>query len=95
MLCLTVMILVRDPADVPRVRDLLSQQRRGSLTEPGCLKFDVYHSTAEPRRFVLVEHWASAEALEAHRVAEAYTTIYKPHVLPLVDREGHPSELLG
>jgi quinol monooxygenase YgiN len=70
MLCLTVMILVRDPADVPRVRDLLSQQRRGSLTEPGCLKFDVYHSTVEPRRFVLVEHWASAEALEAHRVAE-------------------------
>ena len=95
MLCLTVMILVRDPADVPRVRDLLSQQRRGSLTEPGCLKFDVYHSTVEPRRFVLVEHWASGEALEAHRLAEAYTTIYKPHVLPLVDREGHPSELLG
>jgi quinol monooxygenase YgiN len=59
------------------------------------LKFDVYHSTVEPRRFVLVEHWASAEALEAHRAAETYTTIYKPHVLPLVDREGHPSELLG
>ena len=80
---------------MPRVRDLLGEQMRRSLTEPGCLRFEVYHSTAEPRRFVLVEHWASPEAVDAHRLAEAYTTIYKPQVLPLVDREGHPAELLA
>ena len=95
MICLTVLLLVRDAADVPRVRDLLGEQMRRSLTEPGCLRFEVYHSTAEPRRFVLVEHWASPEAVDAHRLAEAYTTIYKPQVLPLVDREGHPAELLA
>jgi quinol monooxygenase YgiN len=43
---------------------------------------------------VLVEHWASPEALDAHRLAEAYTTIYKPHVMPLIEREGHPATLL-
>lgn len=95
MITLTVLLLVRDAADVPKVRDLLARQMRGSLTEPGCLKFEVYHSQAEPRRFVLVEHWASAEALDAHRLAEAYNTIYKPLVLPLVDREGHPSDMLA
>jgi hypothetical protein len=95
MICLTVLLLVRDAADVPRVRDLLGEQMRRSRTEPGCLRFEVYHSTAEPRRFVLVEHWASSEAVDAHRLAEAYTTIYKPQVLPLVDREGHPAELLA
>ena len=95
MICLTVLLLVRDAADVPRVRDLLGEQMRRSRTEPGCLRFEVYHSTAEPRRFVLVEHWASPEAVDAHRLAEAYTTIYKPQVLPLVDREGHPAELLA
>lgn len=94
MITLTVLLLVRDVADVPKVRDLLGRQMRGSRVEPGCLKFEVYHSQAEPRRFVLVEHWASAEALDAHRLAEAYTTIYKPQVLPLVDREGHPSDML-
>ena len=26
--------------------------------------------------------------------AAAYTTIYKPQVMPLVDREGHPATLL-
>ncbi len=95
MITLTVLLLVRDAADVPKVRDLLARQMRGSLAEPGCLKFEVYHSQAEPRRFVLVEHWASAEALDAHRLAEAYNTIYKPLVLPLVDREGHPSDMLA
>jgi quinol monooxygenase YgiN len=43
---------------------------------------------------VLVEHWASQEALDQHRLAEAYTTIYKPLVMPLIDREGHPATLL-
>jgi len=95
MICLTILLTAKDAADVPQVRELLGEAMRKSRAEPGCLRFDVYHSTAEPRRFTLVEHWASPEAVEAHRLAEAYTTIYKPRVMPLVDREGHPSELLG
>ena len=94
MICLTILLTVKDAADVPKVRELLGAAMRKSRTEPGCLRFDVYHSTAEPRRFTLVEHWAGQEAIDAHRLAEAYTTIYKPHVMPLVDREGHPSTLL-
>ena len=94
MICLNVLLTAKDPADVPTIRDHLSRAMQKSRAEPGCLRFDVYHSTAEPRRFTLVEHWASQEALEAHRLAEAYTQIYKPHVMPLVDREGHPSTLL-
>jgi quinol monooxygenase YgiN len=94
MLCFHVLLTAKDPADVPRIRDLLTSAMRKSRTEPGCVRFDVYHSSAEPRRFTLVEHWESPEALDAHRLAEAYTTIYKPQVLPLVDREPHPSTLL-
>lgn len=94
MLCFHVLLTAKDQADVPRIRDLLTAAMRKSRAEPGCVRFDVYHSTAEPRRFTLVEHWSSPEALDAHRLAEAYTTIYKPQVLPLVDREPHPSDLL-
>jgi quinol monooxygenase YgiN len=94
MICLNVLLTAKDPADVPKVHDLLVQAMRKSRSEPGCLRFDVYHSTTEPKRFTLVEHWASQEAIDAHRLAEAYTTIYKPQVMPLVDREGHPSTLL-
>jgi quinol monooxygenase YgiN len=94
MICLNVLLLAKDAADVPKIRTHLAEAMRKSRTEPGCLRFDVYHSQAEPRRFVLVEHWESQESLDRHRVAEAYTAVYKPHVMPLVDREGHPATLL-
>ena len=94
MICLTILLTAKNEADVPRLRDLLAEAMRSSRAEPGCLRFDVYHSTAEPRRFTLVEHWADQAAVDAHRLAAAYTTIYKPQVTPLVDREGHPATLL-
>ena len=94
MICLNVLLLAKDPGDAQAIREHLTQAMRTSRTEPGCLRFDVYHSNTEPRRFVLVEHWASQESLDQHRLAEAYTTIYKPLVLPLIDREGHPATLL-
>jgi quinol monooxygenase YgiN len=73
MICLTILLTAKNEADVPRLRDLLAEAMRSSRAEPGCLRFDVYHSTAEPRRFTLVEHWADQAAIDAHRLAEAYT----------------------
>jgi len=94
MICLNVLLTAKNAGDVPKIRDLLAEAMRKSRSEPGCLRFDVYHSSAESRRFTLVEHWASQEAIDQHRLAAAYTEIYKPQVMPLVDREGHPSALL-
>jgi quinol monooxygenase YgiN len=94
MLCLNVLLTAKDPADVPKIRELLTAAMRQSRAEPGCRRFDVYHSSVEPRRFTLVEHWENQAALDQHRLAAAYNEIYKPHVMPLVDREGHPSTLL-
>ena len=94
MICLNILLTAKNEADIPRLRDLLVEAMRMSRAEAGCLRFDVYQSTAEPRRFTLVEHWADQAAVDAHRLAPAYTTIYKPQVMPLVDREGHPSTLL-
>jgi quinol monooxygenase YgiN len=94
MICLNVLLMAKDLAEVPTIREYLAQAMRKSRTEPGCLRFDAYHSNGEPRRFVLVEHWASQEALDQHRLAEAYNTIYKPYVMPLIEREGGPATLL-
>ncbi len=48
----------------------------------------------DPKVFLLVERWESAEALDVHRTAKAYTEIYKPNVLPRVTRSPHPSQLV-
>ena len=70
MICLNVLLLAKDAGDVPAIRDHLTRALRLSRTEPGCLRFDVYHSTAEPRRFVLVEHWASQQALDEPHIRQ-------------------------
>ncbi|WP_189335476.1 putative quinol monooxygenase [Actinoplanes ianthinogenes] len=37
--------------------------------EPGCLRYDMHAVEGDPDRFVLIEEWASAEALQAHDIA--------------------------
>jgi len=95
MIYLNVVLTVKDPNDIPEIQALLSEQGRLSRAEPGCLRFEVYHSTTDARVFLLNEHWSDQAAVDAHRKATAYTTIYQPKVLPKVDRVPHPSELVG
>lgn len=94
MLCLNVWLKVKNPKDGDRVRELLTRACALSRKEPGCLRFEVYRSQADTSRFLLVERWESQSALDGHRQGEAYTGVYQPHVLPLVEREGHPCTLI-
>lgn len=89
-----VLLTVKNEADVPRVRELLHEQCRLSREEPGCARFDVFHSQVDRKFFMLVEAWDSPAALDAHRLAKAYLEIYKPQVLPLVDRTPHGCDLV-
>jgi quinol monooxygenase YgiN len=94
MIYANVLLTVNEEKDVPAIRDLLREQGRLSRMEPGCLRFEVYHSTSDPKVFLLVERWETSEALDVHRTAKAYTQIYKPQVLPRVSRAPHPSQLV-
>jgi quinol monooxygenase YgiN len=95
MIYLNVWLKVKDAADVDRVRGLLIEQARLSRQEPGCVRFEVYQSQNDAATFMLNEHWESQASVDAHRKAHAYTTVYQPQVLPLVDRQGHPSNLVA
>lgn len=94
MIYANIWLTVKDAADVPEIRELLKEQGRLSREEPGCERFEVYHSKSDAKVFLLVERWKDQAALDAHRLATAYTTIYVPKVLPRVDRVPHPSELV-
>jgi len=39
--------------------------------EPGCLKYDCYRDTKNPRAFTFIEHWASQRDLDVHGRSEA------------------------
>ena len=94
MIYINVWLTVKQPADIARVRGLLSEQARLSRQERGCERFEVYQSLTDSARFLLVERWESQAAVDVHRTALAYTTVYQPQVLPLVNREPHPSLLV-
>jgi quinol monooxygenase YgiN len=94
MLYLNIWLTVNQPADIAKVRELLAEAGRLSRQEPGCLRYEAYQSTTDASRFLLHERWESQAALDEHRKAAAYTTVYHPQILPLVTREAHPSALI-
>ena len=89
-----VILKARDPAHIDTLKALLSTQAKVSLTEQGCQRFEVYHSEAEAGVFLLVEWWESQEDLDAHRNAEHFVNVYRPQVIPLVERFPHPCQRL-
>lgn len=89
-----IVLTVNDEKDILEIRELLAEQGRLSRMEPGCERFEVYHSKSDPKTFLLVERWTTQADLDEHRKAKAYTTIYQPQVLPRVSRTPHMSELV-
>ena len=94
MIYINVVLTVKDANDIDEIRGLLTQQSQLSRRESGCERFEVYHSQTDPKVFLLNEHWTDQAAIDGHRKATAYTTIYQPKVLPRVDRVPHPSALI-
>jgi len=89
-----VLLTVKNPEDVATVRELLTEQARLSIEEPGCERFEVYHSQADRQQFMLVEQWQTAADLTQHKEAKAFTELYIPKVIPLVERVPHLSDLV-
>ncbi len=89
-----VLLRVKDIKNISLVGELLKEQAKRSSEEPGCIRFEVYHSSSDVQQFILVEQWANDGDLERHKNAKAFTELYLPKVIPLVDRSPHLSELL-
>lgn len=94
MHCLNVILTVKNEADVPKVRGLLTECGRLSRQEAGCLRYEACHSRSDPKVFMLCERWATEADWLEHRKQRAYLEIYQPQVIPLVDRVPHPSDML-
>jgi quinol monooxygenase YgiN len=89
MIDITVVLTAKNPAALTELRELLAAHVNLSRSEPGCVRFEAYESQSESGTFVLIERWESQSALELHRTAQGFMTIYAPRVLPLVHRVPH------
>ncbi len=94
MFYINVWLTVNDPQNIAKVRELLARCRAGSRAEDGCIRFEVYQSEADERRFLLCEHWRDRAAWEEHRTRKTVQEIYLPQVIPLVTRDAHISSMV-
>ncbi|TWU40395.1 putative quinol monooxygenase [Novipirellula artificiosorum] len=54
--------------------NLLKNMVAESKKEMGCLTYDLYQQTQNPREFSLMETWANLADLEAHKQSEHFKT---------------------
>ena len=95
MIDITVVLSAKDISRVADLRTLLAMQVNLSRQEPGCVRFEAFESQTVSGTFILIERWESQAALDEHRKATGFTTIYAPKVIPLVDRVPHVCTVLA
>ncbi len=70
---LTGFLICRTLEEADRVAALLPDHIRLTRAEPGCLRFEVLRSSADPTRFAVSEAFCDRAAFEAHQMRAALT----------------------
>jgi quinol monooxygenase YgiN/predicted GNAT family acetyltransferase len=68
------------------VASLLSQLGEATRAEPGNLSSDTYRHLSDEREIVLLERYASLDALNAHRATTHYQDLLLAQIAPRLDR---------
>jgi quinol monooxygenase YgiN len=72
------------PGTEGTVLPLVEQLVDATRSEPGNLSFDPYRSLSDPTSYVLLERYASREALTAHRATPHFQKILLSQIVPLL-----------
>ena len=72
------------PGTEDQVLPLVERLVDAARTEPGNLAFDAFRSMRDPTSYVLLERYASREALAAHRATRHFQEIVVEQIVPLL-----------
>jgi quinol monooxygenase YgiN len=73
------------PGTEDQVLPLVAALVTAARAEPGNLAFDVFRSPDEPRSYVLLERYADADAVAAHRDSAHFKDIVLERLVPLLE----------
>ena len=65
-LCKQIEIIAKANS-IDNLKQLLTELIEPSRAEPGCVKYELYQCEEQSERFIIIESWESAEALNAHK----------------------------
>jgi autoinducer 2-degrading protein len=60
------------PDKVEGFKEMIGRNHRGSIAEPGCLRFDVAQSKDDPTEFLLWECYVDEDAARFHKTTPHY-----------------------
>lgn len=60
------------PENIQEFRDAILENRKGTIQEPGNIRFDVLQQADDPGRFMLYEVFESDEAVKLHKETAHY-----------------------
>jgi quinol monooxygenase YgiN len=66
------------PENLAEVVEGLNTLAAASRAEEGCRGYEIYQSTIDPVRLIIIETWAGDEALAIHEKTPHFTTILPP-----------------
>ncbi len=78
----------------PAVREAMLRAQAAAREQDGCVSFEFAESLDEPGRFLAVERWRDAPALEAHFRSDSYRA-YAEALTPRLVRDSQVSFLEG
>jgi len=73
MIATSVYVHVKED-HIEAFKEAILANHRGSVQEPGNIRFDVLQAEDDPSRFMLYEVFESEEAIQAHRESDHYLT---------------------
>lgn len=71
-------------AALPEVLAAVAELAPRSLSESGCVGYEVLHAVDEPTAIVLIERYRDAEAVAAHRNSPHYQELVVGRIVPLL-----------
>jgi quinol monooxygenase YgiN len=84
------------PGQDDKAAAILGAHTAATLAEPGCVRFIVNLSQADPERFVLYEQYADAAAFQAHRQTRHFREYIEQSLVPLlIEREWQRYAVIG
>lgn len=77
--------LIVDEDHAKEFRERITQHAKNSLSEPGCVRYDVAEDSEQAGRFIIWENYLDFEAVDAHR-AQPYVDQFFESIASITKR---------
>ena len=77
---------VARPGEEAKVEQILRTMVPLTQAEPGCIQYEAFRSTENPRQFLIFEHYQDEAAFQAHSDSKYFKKHVLEEAVPILER---------